>query len=128
LLVALSHSLRSDSSLYSYFLSLNSVSVVLFCLFILPLSGLIKLHPIIGFTLFQPIVYLNVELLEVQKYLLWVCYWVISLQLSPLSIINITTSNAFNVKLKSLLTRKDFINIYFLGLFYSSLIILYGEI
>jgi hypothetical protein len=95
-------------------------------LLVLPLLSMARLHPIIGFTLVQPFVYLNQDLVEIQKYLLWVCYWAISLQVSPISVINIATSNAFEIKTGALTTLDDFIKVYVLGMVYSLFIIFYG--
>ena len=126
LLSSLSYVLEKDSIVNEFIASMNGVMVILFTLLLLPLFTLIKLHPIIGFTLFQPMVYANNDITDIQKYMIWVCYWVISLQISPLSVINITVANSFNVSLNEITNRKDLYNMYVLSLIYSLTIILYG--
>jgi hypothetical protein len=126
LLVSITQFMKNDLAMLSFIASLDKQLLVPFVLLALPLLSMARLHPIIGFTLVQPFVYLNQELVEMQKYMLWVCYWAVSLQISPISVINIATSNAFEIRADSLTTFNDFVKVYILGMVYSLFIIFYG--
>ena len=128
LLLSISSVTSNEYQVFKFVQNLEDVFVIPFILLVLPLFSLFKLHPIIGFTLFQPIVYVCNDLNELQKYILWVCYWVMSLQISPISVINITTSNAFDISSKLLTSLSDFFNVYILGLLYCLFILFYGEV
>lgn len=126
LLVSITQFMKNDLASLSFITHLDKQFLVPFVLLALPLLSMARLHPIIGFTVVQPLVYLNQDLMEMQKYMLWVCYWAISLQISPISVINIATSNAFEVRADSLTTLNDFVKVYILGMVYSLFIIFYG--
>jgi hypothetical protein len=126
ILVSSAHIIRENQALFSFFSSLPAYFLIPFVIMILPLPGMAGAHPIIGFTLIQPMTFVNQELAELQKYLIWVCYWVVSLQISPISVINLTTSHAFGVKAAALTDRGNFSKIYLLGAFYSLSIMTYG--
>lgn len=128
LLVTMQHLIQNDSLLYDTVVTLPYYLVIPAVILLLPLLSLANLHPIIGFTLVQPMVYLNQDLLALQKYLLWVCYWVVSLQISPISVINLTTSQAFGVEVGNLTDGSSARKVYLLAIFYSLLIISYGVI
>jgi hypothetical protein len=126
LLVSMSHLISSDSFVYHFVVTLPYYFLIPAVVLLLPMLSLANMHPIIGFTLVQPMVYLNHDLVGIQKYLLWVCYWVVSLQISPISVINLTTSQAFGVTVNTLTDRGSMKKVYLLGAFYSVLIISYG--
>ncbi len=126
LLVSITQFMKNDLASLSFIVKLDSQLLVPFVLLVLPLLSMARLHPVIGFTLLQPFVYLNNDLMEIQKYMLWVCYWAISLQISPISVINIATSNAFDIRAASLTTLNDFVKVYILGMVYTLFIIFYG--
>lgn len=77
-----------------------AISPEVFIIVLLPLTNLLRLHPIVAFTLFAPV--LDPGMSSTQAYLAWLAYWCLSLAISPVSMMNLAACSSFGVSMTTL--------------------------
>lgn len=78
----------------------GAISPEVFIIVLLPLTSLLRLHPIVAFTLFAPM--LDPGMGSTRAYLAWLAYWCLSLAISPVSILNLAACSTFGVSMATL--------------------------